>query len=149
MTERPDDVDLMDEFVERGLDMDVAMDELWRMISEGEELATWLADEVDIEIAPGGRGRIVDDDVTYDVEVEEVTIGERVVWWWTPIDPPDDAGASRVELTISPTPDGGRLTIVESRPAAPVASLSAAGPISRWEVRSALAWLRSSRCVMA
>jgi hypothetical protein len=149
MTERADDVDLIDQIIERGLDMDVAMDELWRMISEVEELATWLADEVDVELVPGGRGRIVDDDVTYDVEVEEVTVGERVVWWWTPIDPPDDAGTSRVELTISPTPTGGRLTIIESRPAAPGASPSARGRVSRWEVRSALAWLRSSRCVMA
>jgi uncharacterized protein YndB with AHSA1/START domain len=149
MTERPDDVDLIDQTVERALDMDVAMDELWRMISDADELATWLADEVDVEVVPGGRGRIVDDDVTYDVEVEEVTTGERVVWWWAPIDPLDDAEPSRVELTISPTPTGGRLTIIESRPAATVASLWADGPMSRWEVRSALAWLRSSRCVMA
>jgi uncharacterized protein YndB with AHSA1/START domain len=151
MTERPDDIDVIEQMVERALDLDVAMDDLWRMISEGDELETWMADDVDVEVVPGACGRITDDDVIYDVEIDEVTVGERVVWRWTPVDPTDDdTTTSRVELTIAPTPTGGRLTIVETRPAPPVATLSATSATAlRWEVRAGLASMRGALHVMA
>jgi uncharacterized protein YndB with AHSA1/START domain len=143
------------EIVRRVVEIDAAIDELWRMISDPEELATWLADDVDLDVSPGARGHITDDDEHYDVEVDEVEHGERVVWRWRPVDD-DGSATSRVELVVAPAPRGGTLTIIETRPAPPVPTMSN-GIVSpsvttaavRWEVRSALASLRSGLCVMA
>jgi uncharacterized protein YndB with AHSA1/START domain len=154
------DTDLDTEIVRRVVEIDVAIDELWRMISDPEELATWLGDDVDLDVSPGARGRITDDDEHYDVEVDEVEHGERVVWRWRPADD-DGSATSRVELVVAPAPRGGTLTIIETRPAPPVAAMStgtmSTGTMStavtsdavRWEVRSALVSLRSGLCVVA
>jgi uncharacterized protein YndB with AHSA1/START domain len=137
------------EVVERTVEIDLPVEELWSMISDAEELATWMADEVELEITTGATGTITDDDVTYEVEVDEVAPGERVVWRWRPVDAPADEGASRVELVVEPGRDGGRLTIIETRPALPVAALQVRGDIDgppmgfRWELRTGLASLRA------
>jgi uncharacterized protein YndB with AHSA1/START domain len=138
------------ETVRRVVTIDAAIEELWRMISDPDELATWLADDVDLEISPGARGRITDDDERYEVEVDHVDLGERVTWRWRRVDD-DDSTTSRVELLVAAAPRGGTLTIIETRPAPPVATMSAAltGAAVRWEVRSALASLRAGLCVVA
>jgi uncharacterized protein YndB with AHSA1/START domain len=152
MTDGPTETEteLETETVRRVVTIDAAIDELWRMISDPDELATWLADDVDLEMTPGARGRIVDDDERYDVEVDAVEHGERVAWRWRRVDD-DAASTSRVELVVAPAPRGGTLTIIETRPARPVATLRAGvtSAAVRWEVRSALASLRAGLCVVA
>jgi uncharacterized protein YndB with AHSA1/START domain len=142
--------ELDNEVVRRVVEIDAAIDELWHMISDPDELATWLADDVDLDVRPGARGRISDDDELYDVEVDEVEDGERVVWRWRPVDG-DGSATSRVELVVAPAPRGGTLTIIETRPAPPVATMTAGvtNAALRWEVRSALASLRSGLCAVA
>jgi uncharacterized protein YndB with AHSA1/START domain len=138
------------EVVRRVVTIDAAMDDLWRLISDPDELATWLADDVDLDITPGSRGRITDDDERYEVEVDEVDHGERVAWRWRPVGD-DGSCTSRVELVVAPAPEGGTLTIIETRPAEPIATMRAGVGRSaiRWEVRSALASLRAGLCVVA
>jgi uncharacterized protein YndB with AHSA1/START domain len=69
----------------------------------------WLADEVQLELVPGGEAGFGDRTGW----VEEVIEGERLVFWWSL----DGEPASRVELTLESQGDQlTRLRIVESRP---------------------------------
>ncbi len=77
----------------REITLDTAADEVWRLLSDPEELAAWVGDEV---------------------RDAAVRTGEGVVsWTWAP-----DGVASTVELTLAE--DGGRTTVrvVERRPVA-------------------------------
>jgi uncharacterized protein YndB with AHSA1/START domain len=106
MTNEPDRL-------ERSVELDLDVDELWRLVSEPEELATWFAPEAQLEVVPGGAGRFVDDDgVARRAVVDAVEIGERLRFrWWS-----EDGGeASVVTMAIAATPTGSRLTVVEQR----------------------------------
>ena len=130
----------------RRVDLDVDAEELWSLISDPAQLATWLGDEVDLDVRPGGHGVIVDDGVTYDVEVDEVVEGERVSWRWS-----DGEGtASRVELVVEPDGDAAGLVVTETllEPEPVAASPTIATAAVRWEVRAALTQLRAG-CVVA
>ena len=52
----------MDPVVERNVDLDATPDEVWRALTEPDELATWFGPEVELDVRPGGGGRFVDDD---------------------------------------------------------------------------------------
>ena len=81
-------------------------DEVWHEIGDEDKLERWLGEEV---------------------TVEEVEDGSRIVFTWAR--PGEDE--SRVELTVSPDPDGARLIVVERLP-------GTTGPMA-----SAAAWNRS------
>jgi uncharacterized protein YndB with AHSA1/START domain len=69
----------------------------------------FLADEVELELEPGGEARF-DERSGW---VEEAVEAERLVFWWSA----DHEPASRVELTLEPEADGyTRLRVVEARP---------------------------------
>jgi uncharacterized protein YndB with AHSA1/START domain len=79
----------------------------------------WLADEVELELVPGGEARFRSDDAVKNGWVEDALApgdgddGGRLVFWWA------DEGdlATRVELTLEPVGEGAtRLRVVESRP---------------------------------
>jgi uncharacterized protein YndB with AHSA1/START domain len=129
--------------IHRHLELDVDLDELWQLVTDPDELATWLGDEVELEPVPGGAGRVVDDDVERHVRVDHVVEGERIEWTWWPGDDPD--AASRVEIVVSPRPGGSRLDVIEtlettrSRAVTPTASCP-----SRWDVRTTLMAFASS-----
>ena len=96
---------------EEVVDLEVSLDVAWETISDPRELAQWLGSSVDLDLRPGGRGRIVDDDGTVrDVIVTDVRQGEQVAWhWWS-----DDGELSSVELRIDELDGHTRLRIVET-----------------------------------
>ena len=128
--------------VRRELSVAAAPDELWRAISEPGELRCWLVQEADIDLVPGRRGRLVDDDgVERVVEVEAVEAGRRVAWrWWPRRQAADEA--TRVVLTVEALGDGtgSRLVVVEA-PAASAAEAqrcraeARAGRAAGWSAR--------------
>ena len=124
----------------RSIELDVADDELWHLLTDPAELATWLGDEVAIDLVPGGAGRVLDDQIERDLIVEQVIPGERIAWRWWPHDEP--GSASRVEIVIAPHPGGTRVEVIETLlpTATPVTALAAIGSRQalRWEVRLAL-----------
>ncbi|HKY15729.1 MAG TPA: SRPBCC domain-containing protein [Microthrixaceae bacterium] len=132
------------ERVRRTIDLDQDVRELWHLVSDAAELATWLGDAVDLDITPGATGTIVDDDITHRVLVDEVVEGERIGWrWWA-----DGGRASRVELEVTATSTGSRLVVTETRLAGAGAMPEPRGAVARrairWELRAAMLHLVSA-----
>jgi len=106
----------MTEQIERELLLPAPLEEVWEVVTA----PGWLADEVRLDLFPGGDARFVSDGSAKDGWVEEVLApdtadggGARLAFWWA------EAGetATRVELTLDPEGDGQtRLRVVETRP---------------------------------
>jgi uncharacterized protein YndB with AHSA1/START domain len=101
------------EIVERTVTLPTDLEEAWALLTRPEELA-WLGDEVVLEPVPGAPGRVLERDGTdRALVVEEVDEGRRLAWrWWIDGDDPERTG-SRVEITLSPTPHGTLVRVVE------------------------------------
>ena len=98
----------MTDRIERELWLPVTPDAVWDAVtSDG-----WLADHVRIDLRPGGDARFDSGDRARSGWVEDVSIPERLTFWWAVNDEP----ASRVELRIEERGTGTRLRIVETRP---------------------------------
>ncbi len=99
----------MTDRVERQLEIDAAPQAVWSAVTgDG-----WLAEEVTLELHPGGEARFRSDGVERRGWVEEARPPGRLAFWWAAGEEP----ATRVELTIEPRADVGcRLRIVETRP---------------------------------
>ena len=103
----------MTEHVEREQLIAAAPDQVWEVITgDG-----WLAEEVALELTPGGEARFRWADTTREGWVEEAIAPDegdaRLVFWWAH----DDEVASRVQLTLEPEGEQfTRLRVVETRP---------------------------------
>ena len=128
--------------VNRDVDLDLAPDALWHLVSDPAEMSGWLGDEVDLDVRPGGTGTIADGDrVIRDVRVDQVDAGRLVLRWWDRASPLE----SEVVLEVIGRPDGGsRLRISETLlgvPSAPQARARATAAIRpAWEVRVLSLW---------
>jgi Activator of Hsp90 ATPase homolog 1-like protein len=111
--------------VRRTLHTDLCPAALMREVLE----LDWLGDEVEVDLRPGGRGSLVDDDgVARRLVIDEVDEQEICFRWW-----PEQAGpVSHVRLTVTPEGEGARLTVTE---VAPAAHLDASAKGRRWEAR--------------
>ena len=110
--------------VERETTLETDPERAWEAISDEEQLAGWLAEEVELEPVEGAPARFVVDGDERHGEVREVEEGRRISFTWRAPEEP----ATLVELTLEPLTAEGpvRLTIVETAPAGvPVASASA------------------------
>jgi uncharacterized protein YndB with AHSA1/START domain len=132
--------------VTREIDVDVEAGALWPLVADGAGWAQWLAPEVDVDVAEGGTGTVVDDDgVERTVRVDSVVPGDSVRFTWWPTEGFDDA--SIVELVILPGKGGSRLRITEIQAAAPAGSRAGgttgalATCASSWEWRLVALWL--------
>ena len=98
----------MTDRIERELWLPATPDAVWDAVtSDG-----WLADRVRIDLWPGGDAHFDSCDRAATGWVEDVSIPERLTFWWAA----DDQPASRVELRIEERGRGTRLRIVETRP---------------------------------
>ncbi len=99
----------MSERVERELRVDSASaEEVWEaVVGPG-----WLADEVYLDLQPGGEAHFRSGEEIKSGWVEEVDAPHRLAFWWAV----DGEPASRVELTIRPEADCTRVRVVETRP---------------------------------
>jgi uncharacterized protein YndB with AHSA1/START domain len=116
------------EQVTRSVDLDAAPAEVWDALTDEALLAEWLADEVEIEAAPGGEivCRYADGEERRG-QVELVEEAERLAWsWWRA----DSEAPSRVELVLDAVADGTRLTVIETQtPVLESGALRATGPL--------------------
>jgi len=106
-------------------------EEAWAAVTEQEALEAWLADEVELDLRPGGAARFTlpDGEERHGV-VEEVAPGERLTFWWWPAPEEDGPDAvppspgSRVTFELVPAVAGTRIVVTET-PAGPTASAAA------------------------
>lgn len=110
----------MTDLILRELDLEASPAEVWAALTDPAWLAVWLADDVALELWPGGEARFQTGGERRTGWVEEVSpprpesgsgIG-RLAFWWAA----DDEVASRVELSVIPAEAGTRLRVVETRP---------------------------------
>lgn len=88
--------------------------DVWRAITDPDELATWWGRGSTLDANPGGVGRLVDPDGTVRVGVViAVDDGRRLLLDWWPEDD-DDQPATRVAIELTPCPFGTVVTITES-----------------------------------
>ena len=84
-------------------------DEVWKALTEAEQLEEWFANDVELDPRPGGAGVFRwDNGEERRATVREAEHGERLVLDW------DDEGA--VEFTLEEVADGTRLVVVETPP---------------------------------
>ena len=141
----------MDPVVERKVELDASPDDVWRALTEPEELVAWFGPEAELDVRPGGRGRFVDDDgCVRRAVVDHVTTGERLVLRWWPEGDDPGAAASVVTFVVSPTGSGSRLVVTERLVArASTASMRAAADAARtaWMWRLDVLLLRLAAAV--
>jgi uncharacterized protein YndB with AHSA1/START domain len=108
----------MPERIERELLLETSPAAVWMAVTDSEWLAEWLADEVKLELQPGGEAWFRFGDETRTGWVEEITppgssgVGRLAFWWAVGSEP-----ASRVELELTGDGDGPtRLRVTETRP---------------------------------
>ena len=95
--------------IQRETTVEAPAEEVWAAITTD----GWLADEVTLDLRPGGDAHFSTDGADRNGWVEEALAPARLTFWWADGDEP----ASRVELTLYALDDGGtRLRVVETRP---------------------------------
>lgn len=100
--------------IKREIELPSPPDEVWRALTDEDELEEWFANDVELDPRPGGEGVFRwDDGEERHALVEEVDPERRLAFTW------DDG---RVEIELEETPAGTRVTVVES----PVAEWSSA-----------------------
>jgi len=92
--------------VKREVELEAPPDEVWKALTDADELAEWFANDVELEPEPGGEGVFRwDDGEERHAQVEEVELERRFVFTWD---------GSRVEIELEEVPVGTRVTVVES-----------------------------------
>jgi uncharacterized protein YndB with AHSA1/START domain len=100
--------------VKREVELEAPPDEVWRALTDEDELSEWFANDVELELEPGGVGIFRwDNGEERHAVVEEVDPERRFVFTWD---------TSRVEIELEGTSVGTRVTVIE----APVAEWSSA-----------------------
>jgi uncharacterized protein YndB with AHSA1/START domain len=112
----------MSDKIEREIQLPATVQTVWQALTDPDCLSEWLADEVWLELRPGGEARFVSGEEVKTGWVEEVSPpGEdgpgtgRLAFWWGVGDEP----ASRVSFSVTSRDEGGSVVrIVETRPLA-------------------------------
>jgi uncharacterized protein YndB with AHSA1/START domain len=99
----------MSDRIERDVVVPAAPAEVWEvLIGDG-----WLADEVCLDLVPGGDASFRTAQTVRTGWVEEVQEPNRLAFWWAA----DEGTATRVELSLEPLPESRtRVRVVETRP---------------------------------
>ena len=141
--------------VTRQVELDLPAEELLRLVADGASWGQWLADESEVDVVPGGGGRLVDDGEEREVRIERVDADGVAFVWWPTAEP---ARRSVVELVVDRHGRRSALRIRErfDRVDASAVARASAGDRSgsdglrapggnaiRWEVRIALLWVRA------
>ncbi len=100
----------MEVSVKRQIELDATREEVWRALTEPEQLREWLANDAELDVRPGGTGRFRwEDGEERRAVVEEVELERRLVFAWG-----EGEEATRVELTLVDAVAGTRLSVSET-----------------------------------
>ena len=113
---------LDDVAVRREIILPVDRETAWSALSDPAQLARWLADDVQLELAAGAQGWLGwEDGRRCRAIVEELHERRRLVLRWSEPDGPETV----VEMVLDDVPEGTRLVVVE----VPVSELQVAGAL--------------------
>jgi uncharacterized protein YndB with AHSA1/START domain len=108
----------MSDTIEREIELPATVQTVWQALTDPDCLSEWLADEVWLDLRPGGEARFVSGDEVKTGWVEEVSPpgddgSGRLAFWWAV----DDEPASRVSISVIGRDDARSVVrIVETRP---------------------------------
>lgn len=101
--------------IDRQVVLPVSPTELWRSLTDPDEVATWFGGRVQWELTPGGLLQVTpdagEDDVPRSGIIDEVEPERWLRFQWWPTDAPADR--SEVSYEIEPHDDGSLLRIAE------------------------------------
>jgi uncharacterized protein YndB with AHSA1/START domain len=104
--------------IEKRLELNVPPERVWSAITDPGELVQWFPDRAEVDLRPGGNGFFEWENHGRDyMRVVLVEPPTHLVWKWMNDNsaPYDDAVATTVEWTLTPTPNGGTiLDLVET-----------------------------------
>jgi uncharacterized protein YndB with AHSA1/START domain len=90
-------------------------DEVWTALTDPDALEEWFANDVELELEPGGEGVFRwDSGEVRRATVEEVEPGRRLAFWWSE----EEGEETLVAIEHEEVPDGTRVTVTESAPEA-------------------------------
>ncbi len=139
---QPDDLS-NDLIIERTTDLDLGIEELWRLISTPEGWSSWLVDDAQLVVVPGSNGLATQDGARRAVHVRSVEQRRGVTFSWC--DGDDPSSASFVQLDIVELPSGGSQLHISERllgATAGVAMSSVRTDVDvAWHVRFVSLWL--------
>jgi uncharacterized protein YndB with AHSA1/START domain len=96
--------------IRREILLSAPREDVWEALTEPERLEDWFANDVDLDLRPGGGASFRwSNGEERHATVTEVDHERRFAFEWD-----DDEG--QVELTLDDDADGTRLTVVESSP---------------------------------
>lgn len=97
--------------VERKVTLLADPDLVWQHLTEGDLVADWMGEDVEIELRPGGS-IVMTPDEGHRVwgTIEEIVPGRRLQWSWRT----DDGLPTQVEIDLEPAEDGTVLTVRET-----------------------------------
>jgi uncharacterized protein YndB with AHSA1/START domain len=100
--------------VRREVILETPREEVWRALTQPERLREWFANDVELDVRPGGEGTFRwGDGSARRASVEAVEAERRLAFTWH--DEADgDGGETHVELALEDAPEGTRLTVIES-----------------------------------
>lgn len=119
------------------VELDATPEDVWDALTTPDGLRPWMGDDAAVGDAPGDSIYMPDPagGRTRRGVLDEFSPQRRLGYTWWPETNPEEA--TRVTITLTPHTGGTRLTVVESIPAQPAASLSASACAS-WQWRSAM-----------
>jgi uncharacterized protein YndB with AHSA1/START domain len=95
--------------IHREIFLPAPREEVWEALTEPDRLADWFANDVDLDLRPGGGASFRwSNGETRTATVTEVDPARRLAFEW------DDEG--EVAFTLADDADGTRLTVVETSP---------------------------------
>lgn len=103
----------MDE-VTREVELESEPEQAWRAISEGEGLAVWLGEEVEIDLVPGGEITVTEHGEFRSGFVESIDEGRSISFWWSA--PGEESSRVEIEVVGDREEDRCVVKVTESRP---------------------------------
>ena len=100
--------------VRREVILEAPREEVWHALTRPERLREWFANEVELDVRPGGEGTFRwGDGSLRRASVDAVEEERRLAFTWRD-ESNGDGAETHVELALEDAPDGTRLTVVES-----------------------------------
>ncbi|MEV0697684.1 SRPBCC domain-containing protein [Saccharopolyspora sp. NPDC050389] len=102
--------------IERTVDLAHPPSKVWAALTTAEGLSGWFGNDAAIDLRPGGAAQMSwPDEPVANMRIERVEEPSVFGFTWR-VDgmPEDDPRRTYVEFTLEPTPQGTRLTVVET-----------------------------------